>query len=113
MHETSLVAELIEECERRAHGHRVAAVRVRRATTIDDEGLRQIFGALAAGGPLEQAVLEAEPFDVRLECKECGFSGVVDADYIYGHVRVCPDCAAVSDDADSAELQLIDVVLSM
>jgi Zn finger protein HypA/HybF involved in hydrogenase expression len=112
MHETSLVAELIEECERRADGRPVTAVRVRHAASIDDDGLREIFSAYVAGGPLEHALLESETFDVVLDCGECGFSGAIDTDHLYGHVRVCPGCGAVTDDHDSAELQLLGVVLS-
>jgi Zn finger protein HypA/HybF involved in hydrogenase expression len=111
MHETSLVAELIEECERRAHGRQVGSVVVRHASSLDDTSLRELFAALAAGGPLERATLEAETFDVQLECSECGWSGTVDDDHVYGHVRVCPECGAVSDDAGTAELELVDVVI--
>lgn len=113
MHEVSLVEDLVEECERRAHGHPVAAVRIRHANSLDDQGLRALFSAISADGPLAHAVLQSEQFEVRLTCTSCDFSGTIDADHVYGHVRVCPGCGAVSDDDDSAELELVDVVLEM
>lgn len=111
MHETSLVAELVEECEQRAQGRRVAVVRVRHATTIDDLALRELFEVLTTGTSLESARLEAEPFDVRLDCSNCGFSGTIGPDYVVGHLRICPSCGITADDGDVAELQLVDVVM--
>ncbi len=112
MHETSLVAELVEECARRAHGHRVAAVLVRRANSLDAESLQALFSMLTTEGPLAGAALEAESFAVHLHCPGCGFDGEIDDDHIYGHARVCPACGLMSDDDGSAELELLDVVLS-
>ena len=111
MHEVSLVADLVEECARRANGHPVATVRIRHANTLDDDGLRELFAMCGAGGPLAHAVLESEQFDVELACSACGFTGTVDSDHVYGHLRVCPACGALSDDDDTAELELVDVVL--
>ena len=112
MHETSLVAELVGECERRAQGRKVERVRVRHAATFHEEGLHEMFAALAFGGPLESAELDVEEFVVEFSCDDCEFSGAIDDAYVYGHVRVCPGCGAVSEDAESAELELVDLVLS-
>jgi Zn finger protein HypA/HybF involved in hydrogenase expression len=111
MHETSLVAELVSECERRAQGQTIARVRVRHASSIEDDTLRAIFAALAADGPFERAVLDTEEFDASMTCDECGYTGVVDHDHVYGHVRVCPSCEAISDDAMAPELELVAVEL--
>jgi hypothetical protein len=66
----------------------------------------------AARSPRRQAALETEEVEVPLDCAECGYSGAVDGDHLYGHLRVCPACGAVSDDDGVAELELVDVVVS-
>jgi len=109
MHETSLIAELVTECERRAQGKTVARVRVRHASTIEDDALREIFTALTVEGPIAHAALETEEFDTSMTCDECGYTGVVDHDHVYGHVRVCPNCEAISDDGTAPELELVAV----
>jgi Zn finger protein HypA/HybF involved in hydrogenase expression len=112
MHETSLVAELVAECERRAHGRPVTLVRVRHASSIEDDALRAIFAALTTDGPLAGSVLDAEEFDASITCGECGYTGMLDHDHVYGHVRVCPSCEAISDDALGPELELLAVELA-
>lgn len=109
MHETSLVAELVAECERRADGRTVTRVRVRHASSIEDDALRAIFAALTTDGPLANTVLDTEEFDASMTCGECGYTGVLDHDHVYGHVRVCPSCEAISDDAMAPELELVGV----
>ncbi len=111
MHETSLVAELVAECERRAQGRPVIRVRVRHASSIEVDSLQAIFAALTADGPLAHAVLDTEEFDTSMTCGECGYAGALDHDHVYGHVRVCPSCEAISDDATAPELELIGVDL--
>ena len=111
MHETSLVAELVGECERLAQGRTVARVRVRHASSLEDEALREIFAALTADGPLAHAALDTEQFDALMTCPDCGYSGTVDHDHVYGHVRICPQCESLSDDAGASELELVDVEL--
>jgi Zn finger protein HypA/HybF involved in hydrogenase expression len=112
MHELSLVAELVDECVRRADGHDVATIRVRHATTISEETLRQAFEMVTAGGPLAGVRLEAEPFDLEFECSACHYADVLDHDHAVGHLRVCPSCGSVSNDAQPCELELVDCVLS-
>lgn len=109
MHETSLVAELVAECERRAQGRPITRVRVRHASSIEDDALRAIFAALTTDGPLTNTALETEEFEASMTCGECGYTGLLDHDHVYGHVRVCPSCEAISDDAMSPELELIGV----
>ncbi len=55
VHEVSLVAELVEVAEARAGGMPVAIVRVRHATTIPEDVLRQAFDMLTETGPLAGA----------------------------------------------------------
>ena len=96
MHEVSLVAELITECERRSAGQPVRLVRVRYASSIPEPALRQAFQMLTAGGTLAHAALEGETFDVQLRCR-CGFAGVLGHDdLISASVAVCPTCGEVS-----------------
>ena len=111
MHEVSLVAELIAQCERRSAGQPVHAVRVRHASTISEPGLQQAFRMLTEGGTLADATLEAETFEVELNCA-CGFAGALGHDdLIGGSVAVCPDCGEVSTLRRTAELELVEVQL--
>ena len=109
MHEVSLVAELIAECERRSSGQPVRLVRVRHASSIPEPTLRQAFEMLTEGGDLADAALETEMFEVRLEC-ECGIASVLGHDdLIGGSVAVCPVCGEVSTLRRRAELELLEV----
>jgi Zn finger protein HypA/HybF involved in hydrogenase expression len=110
MHEMSLVGELIEEVEQRTVGRTVALVVIRHASTISEETLRQAFTMLAADGPLANAALECEQFEVVLTCPVCGFAGALDHDHLAGHVQVCPQCGDISGDSQLAEMELIGVV---
>lgn len=109
MHEVSLVAELIAQCERRSAGQPVRLVRVRHASSIPEPALQQAFRMLTEGGSLADATLEAETFDVHLRCG-CGFWGVLGHDdLISSSVAVCPACGEVSTRRRTAELELLEV----
>ena len=109
MHEVSLVAELIAQCELRSAGLPVRVVRVRHVSSIPEPALQQAFRLLTEGGNLADATLEAEPFDVRLSC-ECGFSGVLGHDdLVSASVVVCPACGTVTTTHRTAELELLEV----
>jgi Zn finger protein HypA/HybF involved in hydrogenase expression len=109
MHELSLVAELVAECERASAGQVVQLVRVRYASTIPEPALRQAFRMLTDGGCLAAAVLEVEMFDLPLRC-QCGFAGTLGHDdLIGGSVVVCPKCGEVSTLKRTAELELLEV----
>ena len=109
MHEVALVAALVDAATERSDGP-VAAVRVRYATTIPEDVLRQAFAMLTADGPLAGATLEAAPFDIRLACG-CGFDGPLGHDDLVGtSIAVCPSCGDVSSPARTAELELLEVV---
>lgn len=109
MHEVSLVAELIEQCELRAGGLPVRLVRVRHASSIPEPALQQAFRMLTEGGSLADATLEAETFDVQLRC-ECGFTGILGHDdLVSASVAVCPSCGDVSTLRRTAELELLEV----
>lgn len=112
MHEVSLVAELVEAAEVRADGAPVSLVRVRHATTIPADVLRQAFEMLTESGPLAGATLDLEPFDVRLACA-CGFSGALGHDdMVGGSMAVCPACSGVAQLPPTAELELVEVRLA-
>jgi Zn finger protein HypA/HybF involved in hydrogenase expression len=112
MHELSLVAELVDECVRRADGRDILRVRVRHATTISEETLRQAFVMLTAEGPLVGARLDTEAFAITLHCTACKNASVLDHDHAIGHLRVCPACGTVSDDPQPCELELAEMVLT-
>jgi Zn finger protein HypA/HybF involved in hydrogenase expression len=110
VHEVALVAELVDAAVARSGGAPVATVRVRYATTIPEDVLRQAFEMLAVGGPLADAELDAEAFDIRLECA-CGFAGALGHDDMVGtSMAICPDCGDVSTPTRTAELELLEVV---
>ncbi len=109
MHEVSLVAELISECERRSAGRPVQLVRVRHASSIAEPALRQAFRMLTEGSTMADTTLETEAFDVELRCG-CGFEGALGHDdLIGGSVAVCPGCGDVSTLRRTAELELLEV----
>jgi len=109
MHEVSLVADLISESERRSAGQPIQLIRVRHASSIDEATLQQAFRMLIEGGPNAAAKLQAESFDVTLQCT-CGFSGVLGHDdLIGGSVAVCPACGNISTRTRTAELELLEV----
>jgi Zn finger protein HypA/HybF involved in hydrogenase expression len=109
MHEVSVVADLIAECERRSAGLTIRLVRVRHATTLAEPALRQAFEMLTEGSVLAGATLEAEPYPVELQCA-CGFAGALGHDdLISGSVAVCPSCGEVTILHRTAELELLEV----
>ncbi len=109
MHEVSLIAELVDEVARRADGRPVSVVRVRHATTIPDDVLDQAWAMLTEGGPLASAVLDAEPFEIRISCA-CGYAGAIGHDdLVVGTMAVCPACGAVVTIPHTAELELLEV----
>ncbi len=109
MHEVSLVADLIAECELRSGGLPVQLVRVRHASGIPESALQQAFRMLTEGGGLADATLEAEAFDVELRC-ECGFVGPLGHDDLAGSpVVACPACGEISARPRTAELELVEV----
>jgi Zn finger protein HypA/HybF involved in hydrogenase expression len=103
MHELSLVSELVAECERRAHGREVAAVRVRCPAGIDAEEIAECFVHLTAGGALQGAALEIEAVPQVLRCG-CGFAGELGPDDCAGHVAICPSCGRVQEAPGALEL---------
>jgi Zn finger protein HypA/HybF involved in hydrogenase expression len=112
VHEVSLVAELVEAAEDRAGGVPVSLVRVRHATTIPEDVLRQAFAMLTETGPLTGAVLDLQPFDVELACA-CGFAGALGHDdMVGGSMAVCPACGEASRLPPTAELELLEVQLA-
>jgi Zn finger protein HypA/HybF involved in hydrogenase expression len=109
VHEVGLVAELVDAAVSISGGRPVALVRVRRATTVPDDVLRQAFEMLVPGTPLDGAQLDVEPFDVRLVCP-CGFDGALVHDDVIGPSQaICPSCSELRGIPPTAELELIEV----
>jgi Zn finger protein HypA/HybF involved in hydrogenase expression len=109
MHEVSLVAELVDAVRERSGDRPVSLVRVRRASTIPDDVLRQAFEMLTPDGPLAGATLVVEEFDIRLRCG-CGFDGPAGHDdLVGGSLAVCPSCGEVVAYPATAELELLEV----
>jgi Zn finger protein HypA/HybF involved in hydrogenase expression len=112
VHEVSLVAQLVDACALRADGQPVELIRVRHASTIPEAMLRQAFAMLTEGGNLAAARLEAQPFDIRLQCG-CGFDGPLGHDdLIDAAMAVCPSCGEVSTRPRTAEIELLEVLVA-
>jgi hypothetical protein len=108
VHEVGLVSELVDAVRARASGRRVALVRVRRASTLPEDALR-LGWDLLADGPLADARLVDEPWDVRLACG-CGWRGVLGHDELIGPGRaVCPGCGGLGQVPLQPELELLEV----
>lgn len=110
MHELSLVAELVDECVQRAGDREIALVRLRHASTISEETVRQAFDMLTRGGPLAGVPLDIEMFELTLRCRACDRVSVLDHDHAIGHIRVCPACGTVSGEPQACELELVAIV---
>ncbi|MGA3352686.1 MAG: hydrogenase/urease maturation nickel metallochaperone HypA [Acidimicrobiales bacterium] len=110
MHELSLVAELVDECCRRADGEPVSLVRVRCSLPEADGELQQAFFMMTAATPLEGAVLEVVPTTLVVSCA-CGYNGPV-GDGIAGHMFICPECVQIGP-IRSASLELLEVRMSL
>jgi Zn finger protein HypA/HybF involved in hydrogenase expression len=110
MHEVSLIAELVDLCVRQVEQDPVTTVRIRYATTIPADVLHQSFEMLTKDTPLAGARLEAQPFDVLLDCQQCDFHGPLEHDDVIGSVAVCPGCGDISTLRHPAELELVELV---
>ena len=66
---------------------------------------------LVPGTPLDGAMLEVEPFDIRLACS-CGFDGALEHDDVIGPSQaICPRCGELRGVPPTAELELLEVRL--
>jgi Zn finger protein HypA/HybF involved in hydrogenase expression len=109
VHEVGLVAELVDAAVAHAGDRPVALVRIRYATTIPEDVLLQAWEMLVADGPLADAELVAEPFDVRLRCA-CGFDGALGHDDVIGPGQgICPGCGELRAIPPTPELELVEV----
>ena len=110
MHEVSLVAELVDACERVAAGAPVQEVRVRHASAISEDAVRQAFAMLTSGTPLQTARLELSSFDAVVHCR-CGFTGILDHEALdAGPLSECPSCGGLVARPRTPELELVAVV---
>lgn len=111
MHEVSLVADLVDLCLSRAADRPdpVTAIRVRYATTVPEDGLRQAFTLLTSDTALAGAALDAQPFDRVLDCPGCGFHGALGHDDVVGTIGVCPRCDQATSLPKTAEIELLGI----
>ncbi len=107
-----MVAQLVDVAAARSGGRAVALVRVRYASTVPEDVLRQAFEMLTAEGPLASSALLTEPFEVRLACP-CGFDGALAHDDVIGPGQaVCPRCGELRGYPPTPELELLEVRLA-
>jgi Zn finger protein HypA/HybF involved in hydrogenase expression len=104
-----MVAQLLEAATAHSGGAPVELVRIRHASTVPEDVLRQAFTMLTADGPMGAARLETEPFEVRLACP-CGFDGALEHDDVIGPGQaVCPACGDFRTFPPTPELELVEV----
>jgi Zn finger protein HypA/HybF involved in hydrogenase expression len=104
-----MVAELVNAAAVSAAGRTVALVRVRYASTIPEDVLRQAFAMLTAEGPIAGAALDAVPFEIRLGCP-CGYDGALGHDDVIGPGQgICPSCGSLQAFPRTPELELVEV----
>ena len=114
MHELAAVGALVGAALTSLEAHpsvQVEAVRVRRGSAFCEDALRQGFGLLARGTPLEGARLEVEVVTSTAACP-CGRSREVSVDDLIGHMHVCPACGVVQDVAGVDALELIGIAVA-
>lgn len=109
MHEVSLVAELVEACERTAAGRPTRVVRVRHASSLPAETVRQAFALLTAGTDLGEARLELTPFEIELPCP-CGYLVAVAHEHDPDPYLICPACDGLVSRSRTPELELVAVL---
>ncbi|HTT91360.1 MAG TPA: hydrogenase/urease maturation nickel metallochaperone HypA [Acidimicrobiales bacterium] len=110
MHELSLVEELVAACRQRAGGKAICRVVVRCPESLDVEELTSGF-ALAAkelaartgDSCLARAELKVTLVPVDVSCA-CGYKGRPGADYLAGHMAICPACGHVGEAEAGLEL---------
>jgi len=100
VHEYSIVASLIDVCEKEAKKHRAEAikrlsVRIGRLSGIEIHFLEQCFETFKEDTICRDAILDIEVCDVVLLCQACGARSVVSENRF-----VCPKC-------HSAEVEMI------
>jgi len=110
VHELSLVAELVDECRRRAGSAVVSAVKVRWSSPEDDDEIQQAFTILTEATALDGATLEIERVAMHVDCP-CGYTGRATSDDVVGHIFVCPRCATVGPITFPA-LELVEIRLA-
>jgi len=104
-----MVAELVEAAVVVADGAPVSLVRIRHASTVPEDVLRQAFEMLTGEGPLAAAELETEPFEIRLRCP-CGFDAALEHDDVIAPGQaVCPSCGELRAFPRTPELELVEV----
>lgn len=107
-----MVAELVAVAAARSGRRPVELIRVRHASIVPEDSLRDWFAMLTAGGPLASAALETEAFDVLLDCA-CGFHGpLAHDDVISPGQAVCPHCGELRGFAPVSQLELIELRLA-
>jgi Zn finger protein HypA/HybF involved in hydrogenase expression len=107
-----MVAQLLEAAVSSARGAPVTMLRIRHASTVPEDVLRQAFEMLTAGGPLAGASLETEQFEIHLACP-CGFEGSLEHDdVITPGLAVCPTCRSLRAFPPRPPLELLEVCVA-
>ena len=87
----------------------VTEVRFRRSSAFDEAALLQGFAAVTVGTPLEyaQLIIDVERFDWLCPC---GYSQLITADDLIGHMFRCPACSMVYEIHRAHDLKLVELI---
>lgn len=92
MHEYTIVASLIDLCEKEATKHRAKAIKavdidVGRLSGVEVHFLEQSFDVFKEGTICENATLNIHLCEVTLFCEACGQTSTVEMNHF-----ICPNC---------------------
>jgi len=107
MHEFGLCEGIVEAVQRRAHGRRVARVRVRAGTLhrIVNAAFQQAFAHAAEGTEAEHASVELVLVPVSAVCNSCQT-----ATQSEDMIAVCPKCGGMDLDLTAGEELILESI---
>ena len=104
----SIIKPLLNQLER-DKVKKVVKITFRRSSAFSEEALLQTFSVLSAHTPLEHAEVVVEIAVLRVTCN-CGYSGEVHSEDLFGHAFICPSCGAVREIDEAHDLELLEVI---
>ncbi len=112
MHEFSVVKELVEHVRRVAAEREdmdVIEVRLRKDSVLSGTAVQQAFELIVTDTPIADAQLVIEERQVRHVCPGCGFTQIVEAGHLLGHLYICPECDTAEELDEAHGLSILSV----
>ena len=107
MHEYGLSEGVLETVRQRAHGRKVAALRVRFGVrhAVDQESLEQAFSMVAAGTEAADATIDLVTVPATITCRDCGLNAET-SDLL----TACPRCGGDNTDLSGGDEMVLESV---